>query len=431
MRFNNRVRLAALIVLLSGLFCLPTNVTQAEAFANPSFQRVWAQSDQAVKQGQASRTWLWGPEPNTARQENYAEAPGGSRLVQYFDKSRMEITNPAGNPNSPYYVTNGLLARELVSGQMQVGDSRYEGRGAAQVPVGGDPDNAGPTYATFTNFASLDNDHRADRRSGFINQTINRAGQIGTTGASANLASYAFYSNELGHNVPDVFYNTFQQWKNSFGLDWVYAMGLPITEPFWATFRVGGVEKELLVQIFERRALTYTPGNPAGYQVEMGNIGQHYYRWRYGNATQPAPSTAPAQQPALDGEENQFLQLINQYRASKGLGNLSLSDSLNSAARWMSNDMANKNYFSHTDSQGREFFKRIADFGFKPFTQGENIAAGYSYDKAAAALEAWKNSPGHNANMLNGNYSVIGIARAYTPNSTYHWYWTTDFGGNQ
>jgi hypothetical protein len=37
------------------------------------------------------------------------------------------------------------------------------------------------------------------------------------------------------------------------------------------------------VQLFERRVLTYTPTNPAAYQVEFGNIGQHYHRWRYGN----------------------------------------------------------------------------------------------------------------------------------------------------
>jgi hypothetical protein len=44
---------------------------------------------------------------------------------------------------------------------------------------------------------------------------------------------------------------------------------------------VGGVELDVLVQLFERRVLTYTPTNPAGFKVEMGNVGQHYYRWRY------------------------------------------------------------------------------------------------------------------------------------------------------
>jgi hypothetical protein len=41
----------------------------------------------------------------------------------------------------------------------------------------------------------------------------------------------------------------------------------------------------VLVQLFERRILTYTPGNPRGFEVEMGNVGQHYHRWRYGFAT--------------------------------------------------------------------------------------------------------------------------------------------------
>jgi uncharacterized protein YkwD len=42
---------------------------------------------------------------------------------------------------------------------------------------------------------------------------------------------------------------------------------------------------------------------------------------------------------------------------------------------------------------------------------------------------SWQNSAGHNENMLNENYRVIGIARVYSSNSTYRWYWTTDFGG--
>ena len=45
---------------------------------------------------------------------------------------------------------------------------------------------------------------------------------------------------------------------------------------------IAGAEKDILVQLFERRVLTYTPANPAGWQVEMGNVGLHYYRWRYG-----------------------------------------------------------------------------------------------------------------------------------------------------
>jgi hypothetical protein len=59
-------------------------------------------------------------------------------------------------------------------------------------------------------------------------------------------------------------------------------MGYPISEPYWARAKVGGVEQDVLVQAFQRRVLTYTPSNPSGWQVEMGNVGRHYYQWRYG-----------------------------------------------------------------------------------------------------------------------------------------------------
>jgi hypothetical protein len=63
---------------------------------------------------------------------------------------------------------------------------------------------------------------------------------------------------------------------------WYEAPGLPITEAYWARVKVGGQVKDVLIQAFERRVLTYTPSNPPAYQVEWGNIGQHYYKWRYG-----------------------------------------------------------------------------------------------------------------------------------------------------
>ncbi|HET9017630.1 MAG TPA: peptidase domain-containing protein, partial [Thermomicrobiaceae bacterium] len=62
-----------------------------------------------------------------------------------------------------------------------------------------------------------------------------------------------------------------------------YATGYPITEAYWTTVKVGGVAKRVLVQVFERRVLTYTPSNPAGWQVESGNVGLQYHQWRYGN----------------------------------------------------------------------------------------------------------------------------------------------------
>eukprot|EP01041_Mallomonas_annulata_P015586 gene15586-32927_t len=59
---------------------------------------------------------------------------------------------------------------------------------------------------------------------------------------------------------------------------------------------------------------------------------------------------------------------------------------------------------------------------------GENIYAGGQ--SAAEAFDAWKNSPGHNTNMLRPQYNYIGIGIAYNGNSNYGWYWTNDFASN-
>src|SRR3990172_7932133 len=89
-------------------------------------------------------------------------------------------------------------------------------------------------------------------------------------------------------------------------------------------------------------------------------------------------SAAPASPAvALDDQEQTFLTLINQYRALNGLGQLSVNDSLTNAARWMAQDMATLNYFSHTDSLGRDPFARMDYFGYNYNTwRGENLVAG-------------------------------------------------------
>ena len=140
---------------------------------------------------------------------------------------------------------------------------------------------------------------------------------------------------------------------------------------------------------------------------------------------EPGSTTASA---PLDAEEQLFVNLINQYRQQNGLGTLSIDSRLQDASDWMSTDMGEVGYFSHTDSLGRDPFQRMNAFGYNYNTYlGENIAAGTS--SAQTAFNLWKDSPGHNANMLNANYKVMGIARDDTAGSPYGWYWTNDFGG--
>ncbi len=131
----------------------------------------------------------------------------------------------------------------------------------------------------------------------------------------------------------------------------------------------------------------------------------------------------------IDAEEQTFLGLINGYRGDRGLGPLALSATLTKAAAWKSQDMANNSYFAHDDiGLGRTFIDRLRDCGYTANTWlGENIAAGNA--SGQEAFEQWRNSAGHNANMLNADFNAIGIGRAYSADTAYGWYWTTDFGG--
>ncbi len=135
-----------------------------------------------------------------------------------------------------------------------------------------------------------------------------------------------------------------------------------------------------------------------------------------------------------DGEEEQFLQLINGYRQDNGVGPLTLSDSLSVASERHSEDMGKYNFFAH-DTVRSSYYPANAEpwdrmkaegYGYNTF-KGENIAAGY--ETAEEVLQGWRNSPSHNHAMLDGNYHAIGIARVYMPGPKHGWYWTTDFGG--
>lgn len=123
-----------------------------------------------------------------------------------------------------------------------------------------------------------------------------------------------------------------------------------------------------------------------------------------------------------------FFGLINRYRRQNGLPALALSRTLGAAAKYHSQSMAKYNYFSHDLLNGRSWYDNIVHFGYTASPAlAENIAAGYN--QASNTFEQWRNSSGHNANMLSPKYSAIGIGRALNRNSSYYAYWTTTFGG--
>ena len=269
-------------------------VAGADAFALPAFQQVWARADEPVASGAVKRTWLWGPGPITAGQrEPYADAPGGQRTVQYFDKSRMEDNAWRTGEAGRWPVTNGLLVVEMVNGRLQVGDTQFEARPAATVSVAGDPGSG----ATYADLAGLLNRPSSTPGTSLITSRLLPGGQVVDGQPAPVPVNASTFVEQTQHKVADPFFE-FMSSVGSVDGNPYFATGFPITEPYWTEVRLGGQPKQVLMQAFERRALTYTPGNPAGFTVEMGNVGRHYYEWRFGAApTPPPPSPAPAPTP--------------------------------------------------------------------------------------------------------------------------------------
>src|SRR6476646_3403846 len=95
---------AAVLLSLAGAGSLPLAAAPAR-FADSAFQQLWERTDAPVAAGQAQRSWYWGPSPGASLSEPYSGGKTGSRLVQYFDKARMEVNNPQADRGSEWFVT--------------------------------------------------------------------------------------------------------------------------------------------------------------------------------------------------------------------------------------------------------------------------------------------------------------------------------------
>ncbi|WP_338749459.1 CAP domain-containing protein [Bacillus sp. FJAT-52991] len=144
---------------------------------------------------------------------------------------------------------------------------------------------------------------------------------------------------------------------------------------------------------------------------------------------QPKPEEKPAPQPkppvdtnasALKAFEQQVVTLTNKERAKAGLPALQIDSQLSKVARKKSEDMAANNYFSHTSPTYGSPFDMMKQFGISYRSAGENIAKGQRTPEEV--VKAWMNSPGHKANILNKDYTHIGVG--YVENGSI---WTQQF----
>ena len=132
-----------------------------------------------------------------------------------------------------------------------------------------------------------------------------------------------------------------------------------------------------------------------------------------------------------------MLARINQVRASGAncgadgvfgaAAPLAWNDKLTVAAEGHSQDMAAKNYFSHTSADGRTLADRVTATGYAWSSLGENIAAGYP--GVNAVMDGWIASPGHCANLMNAGFAEVGVVCVPgVAGDTFSTYWTMDLG---
>lgn len=120
--------------------------------------------------------------------------------------------------------------------------------------------------------------------------------------------------------------------------------------------------------------------------------------------------------------EEQVVNLVNKYRSQNGLPALAMNWELCRVARYKSQDMHDKNYFSHTSPTYGSPFDMIRNFNISYRAAGENIAKGQRTPEAV--MNAWMNSSGHRANILNASFTQIGVGYVADGN-----YWTQMFIG--
>lgn len=133
----------------------------------------------------------------------------------------------------------------------------------------------------------------------------------------------------------------------------------------------------------------------------------------------------------------EVLSQVNAYRMANGLNPVAHDPLLEISAKIHAEDMARRAYFSHSTQDftvngqsvsGFSAFDRMSQIGATYSSASENIAGGQS--SPSSVMNAWKNSSGHNSNLLNPNHTHLGVG--YAAGGPYGHYWVQNFrrGGN-
>jgi hypothetical protein len=284
---------------------LPVRSSQPSAFADPAFSRFYSRSSGTEQQ------LLWGGGPLVSLVEPFTGAPGNRRLVQYFERGRMEIADSSASTTTTGSISQGLLVREMATGYVQLGYDEFVQGEPAPIALFGSAADTGDAALTYAGFEDAVAIEAGNRTGELLDAWIGPGGEISEATPPVDILAGS-YEPVTGHNVPDVTASWLK--TDPFGITPGDALGLPISEPYW-THSGKGDAGISLVQLFERRVVVYTPDLPLAERFSLTSTGRHYYRWRYGNDPGAEAAAAPQRQvlPRLD--EVASLSVPDGYRA--------------------------------------------------------------------------------------------------------------------
>jgi uncharacterized protein YkwD len=148
--------------------------------------------------------------------------------------------------------------------------------------------------------------------------------------------------------------------------------------------------------------------------------------WERMTTTTDAARTDETAGPASDFQADVALRMINDYRKSNGLGELSLHPQLTEAAAIHASDLANHDRISHFGSDGSDPWDRVQRTGFSPRLAAENVGTGQL--TFGEVLRGWKLSPEHNKNLLLADATHVGVAVVNKPDTQFKTFWSLVIG---
>jgi uncharacterized YkwD family protein/spore coat assembly protein SafA len=195
-----------------------------------------------------------------------------------------------------------------------------------------------------------------------------------------------------------------------------------------STFAVGLLVLLCAKTVINAQAITYTvqPGDSmwkiaVKYQIGVSEIISANRQVTNPSMIYPGQKLTVPNIDDVKKLESEVVRLVNVERAKHGLAPLTQNWELSRVARYKSQDMKNKGYFSHYSPTYGSPFDMMKQFGFKFYTAGENIAMGQRTPQEV--MTGWMNSPGHRANILKADFKEIGVGLARDGSM----YWTQMF----